>query len=123
MIRMTPTTHLLKAAKIGDLNGVVVALADGADVNARDDDGGDLALHHAINSGHLALVEFLIARGANVNAGNSWHRTPLHLASANGQTEIVQLLVKNGANPTAIDDYRHSPLQDADAHSHLDIVA
>ncbi|MBV8580620.1 MAG: ankyrin repeat domain-containing protein [Candidatus Eremiobacteraeota bacterium] len=64
----------------------------------------------AVDFGHHALVEWLIARGANVNArsdAGSYH-TALHSAAWNGDLRMVQLLVEAGADVTATDEEHHN---------------
>ncbi len=84
------------AAKDGDLKKVQELLAQGAYVNAQDNQA-DTPLHSAAAQGHLALVESLLAHGAKVNAESRQHLTPLSLAAMQGRAEIVKLLVAHGA--------------------------
>jgi ankyrin repeat protein len=42
-------------------------------------------------NGHLAVVQYLIQNGANVNATNSEKNTPLHWACLNGHIEVFVL--------------------------------
>ncbi len=53
---------------------------------------------HTTN-GHKEVVEFLIAKGADVKVKDNQDRTPLQLAIEieEGHTEIVELLPKLGA--------------------------
>ena len=59
-------------------------------------------LHHAVNDDHkgsrLKMIELLIDRGANVNAIDDTHHTPLHLASSE---EVARLLIDAGADVNA----------------------
>jgi len=54
-------------------------------------------LYHAAAWGRTALVELLIARGANVNAGNKAGVTPLAAAEKNGFSETAAVLRQHGA--------------------------
>ena len=47
-------------------------MADGADVNAKDEVHGDTALHHAAFRGHKEIAEPLISKGVNVKATNEF---------------------------------------------------
>jgi ankyrin repeat protein len=59
--------QLLAAAGSGDLEGVKAALADGADLKARDVIDFD-ALSLAVRDGHLEVVEYLLAQGIEVTS-------------------------------------------------------
>ena len=69
-------------------------IENGADVNAKDD-GGGTPLNDAAFSGHKEIVELLIAKGADVNAMR-FDGTPLHLAI--GHKEIIEILIAKGAD-------------------------
>ena len=79
-------------------------IANGADVNAKDDVLEFTPLHLAAEYGHKEIAESLIAKGADVNAKTNSGRTPLHLAAYHGQTEIVELLIAKGADVNAKDE-------------------
>ena len=59
---------LLAACMAGDVGGAAAALAAGATRTQALTGGGSNALHLAGFQGHAALCEFLLARGADVNA-------------------------------------------------------
>lgn len=54
-------------------------------------------LHVTCKYGHTAVVELLLERGADVNAGTTKGFTPLMSASYNGHIELVHLLQERGA--------------------------
>jgi ankyrin repeat protein len=93
---------LLKAAKKGNIEAAKQALADGADVNAKVEEGWT-PLHLAAENGHKEIIELLIAKGADVNAKGRWGSTPLLLAALYGHKEVVELLISNGADVNARD--------------------
>ena len=70
-------------------------LADGADVNAKDDAYGRLTPLCVAATKEIA--ELLIAKGADVNAKDMFGSTPLHGASTLGRKEIAELLIAKGA--------------------------
>ncbi|HJZ58755.1 MAG TPA: ankyrin repeat domain-containing protein, partial [Gemmataceae bacterium] len=58
-------------------------------------------LHLAVVHGHSDVVEYLIQRGADVNADSGGGWTPLHLAARTDRLDIVKLLVESGAKVDA----------------------
>jgi ankyrin repeat protein len=58
----------------------------------------------------IRAVQVLLEHGADVNAWDGSHSTPLHLASSNGSTEIVRLLIHHDADVNAQDGNRKTPL-------------
>ncbi len=91
----------IKAAFSGNLQEVERLLAKGADINAKRDNG-TTALIGASIEGHQDVVEFLLAKEANVDEkvyffGRSGGATACDLASQKGHQEIVKLLVRAGA--------------------------
>ena len=109
--------QLRTAAKMGNIEGVKKAIADGANVNARDTSGN--ALNHAtanrmprahLIGGHKGIVELLIAAGADVNAKKFSGGTPLRYAATFGHKEIAELLLAEGADVNAKDVDVTTPL-------------
>ena len=99
----TPDASLWDAAMFGKIEAAKKAIADGADVNAKKDDG-ETPLHWAtvesMDSGSKKVIELLISKGADVNAkivtGRKKGMTPLAIAKMFSNKEIVDLLRKHG---------------------------
>ena len=68
------------------------------------DSSGDSALHKAAYSGQTAIVELLMAEGADRNATDSDGATPLDLASSEGQTAVVDELLLNEVVAEDVDE-------------------
>jgi ankyrin repeat protein len=67
-------------------------------VDARDTHGNTL-LHIAAREGHDKIVQYLIKKGATVNARNASKWTPLHsAASRRGNARVVESLITNKAH-------------------------
>ena len=60
-------------------------------------------LHYACQEGHLPIVEYLISKGANIEAKGEIEMTPLHYACQEGHLPIVEYLISKGANIDAQD--------------------
>jgi ankyrin repeat protein len=88
------------AARRGDKSAVRTLLAQKADVNARQPDGGT-ALQWAVYRDDVELVTMLLRAGANANAANLTGATPLSLAGVNGNAAIIELLLKAGVDSNA----------------------
>ena len=89
--------ELRLAARGGDAAKVCEWLRRGADV--LDAQGGTEwpALHEAVNGGHLAAAELLLANGAAVNFRKEGHgASPLDVAAKNDDAEIAALLREAG---------------------------
>jgi ankyrin repeat protein len=54
-------------------------------------------LHEAAQQGHRDLAEFLIAKGANVNAATKAGMTPLQMAKSTRHEDVGELLRQYGA--------------------------
>ncbi len=85
--------QLIQAAYDGDLQTVQTLLADGAEVNARNN-RGVTALIMAAMEGHTEVAKFLLEKGADINAKSNNGLTALVAARSRGYTDIVQLLGK-----------------------------
>ena len=59
---------------------------------------GWTALHYACTNGNLKVAEFLLDKGAKVNALSSSNTTPLMLAIRSGNIELTKLLLDRGAD-------------------------
>ncbi|MEU7103687.1 ankyrin repeat domain-containing protein [Streptomyces sp. NPDC046215] len=82
---------LVAAARSGDLGALTAALADGADVHARDGDDWS-ALDWAAGRGDTAAVRALLAAGAAPHAMGREARRPYEIALAAGRLESAREL-------------------------------
>eukprot|EP00004_Rigifila_ramosa_P026410 TRINITY_DN8205_c0_g2_i1.p1 TRINITY_DN8205_c0_g2~~TRINITY_DN8205_c0_g2_i1.p1 ORF type:complete len:201 (+),score=24.91 TRINITY_DN8205_c0_g2_i1:71-604(+) len=67
------------------------------DVNESTNTNGDTPLAISAYFGHLAVAEFLIASGANVNKADKDGYSPLHDAARGGHKVLLELLLRHGA--------------------------
>ena len=140
---LTPLMAAAGAARVQDLTeeekqlaleAVQLAVEHGADVGATNETGLT-ALHAAAANGADSVVQFLIAKGAKVEARDKYQQTPLSIAAGerlpwipDGQRlgEMIQpstrdLLLKLGAKPLDTPGYFTPPSETPDAP--LDPVA
>lgn len=79
-------------------------------VNARDVSSGETGLHIVTARRDLTWMNFLISKGANVNARDSKGVSPLMLATNLGFVEGVQLLTESNAKLDDTNDAGETPL-------------
>ena len=87
---------LMSSANHGDAALTSAALAEGADVNARDL-GSNTALIRASGNGFLDVVNILLAHQADTNLTDPEGISALMAAAENGHLEIIKQLLAHGA--------------------------
>src|SRR5688572_18948800 len=83
---------LLDAAAAGDVVAVRALLKQGHDVNAPGEDGAT-ALHWAVRADAGAVVEALLAGGADVSAKNALGVSPISIAASDGNVPLLRRLL------------------------------
>ena len=100
---------MVQAAFVCDFVRVRQLLTEGADPDARDDDGRT-PLFSAVLGGSLGLVGLLLEAGCDVNARDNDGWTALHFAAQEHLPDVVRVLLGRGADPNARDEDGASPL-------------
>lgn len=119
---MLPDYQLLDAARFGSIQMAHEAVARGANVHARDLDGCS-ALFLACTHGHMPLAEFLVDRGADVDATfGKRKQTLLHWAADNASFGIATFLLSHKANVNSQQSDGSTPLLLAAKHGHHYLV-
>jgi ankyrin repeat protein len=118
------TAELIYHIRKGNIHDVEELLKDkDVDVNAKDEESGYTALHHAASCGYSAIVSKLIYSRADVNAKCNGGNTPLHNASTNiGGLESVKILTKHKANIKAQNNQGFQPIHYASGGGNLEII-
>ena len=140
-------TSLHYATANGHKEIAELLITKGADVNAKDEDGGtplDVAIkykqtetvdllrkhggisgaadsiHLAAAVGNIEAVKQHLAAGVDVTAKGYRGFTPLHYAARNGHKEIAELLITKGADVNAKDEDGNTPLDKAIKRNHTE---
>ena len=80
-------------AENGYIQGVILLLENGADVNTKDSDD-QTSLFVSVKNGNVEIVKLLLEKGADAQASDGNSQTPLSISVANGDLEIVRVLCK-----------------------------
>ncbi|XP_066481474.1 ankyrin repeat and KH domain-containing protein 1 isoform X5 [Tiliqua scincoides] len=142
-------TPLMEAAREGHEEMVALLLAQGANINAQTEEtqetaltlaccggfsevadflikaGADIELGcstplmEAAQEGHLELVKYLLAAGANVHATTATGDTALTYACENGHTDVADVLLQAGADLEHESEGGRTPLMKAARAGHL----
>ncbi|XP_059942995.1 ankyrin repeat domain-containing protein 35 [Mesoplodon densirostris] len=110
------------AASKGLTECLTVLLANGADINSKNDDG-ETALHLATISCQPQCVKVLLQHGANEDAVDVENRSPLHWAAFSGCASSVLLLCDHEAFLDVLDNDGRTPLMIASLGGHAAICS
>ena len=123
-------TPLHRASFNGSVNGAQLMLEHGANIHTRSYNGRTL-LHQTLaglNDTYdtldmfLDTIRFLLEHGADVDALDNDHSTPLHLASRDGCAKGARLLLEHGANMHLENIIGETPLKVAEGQDHEEIT-
>lgn len=112
---------IVAAAYNDDFDQVARLIADGAEVNKKND-YGVAALSLAAQSGHSKLIKLLLESGADPETSLKGGETVLMTAARTGKPESVELLLSHGANVHARDWKEQDALMWAVADGHHEVV-
>ncbi|KAK6447234.1 hypothetical protein FP744_10003484 [Trichoderma asperellum] len=111
-------TKLMVAAYFGHHVLVKLLLQQGADIEAKDDQGQTSLLWASIN-GHVAVVNMLLDNGADVQVKDVYRsRTPLWCALAAHSIDVFKILLDKGVDVEEKDKYGWTPLLWAASEGH-----
>ena len=86
---------LLTASKNGNLEYVKLAIAQGANINAKDEKGST-ALHWATYYEHTDIIRFLLMQGANPYETDKYGLTPIDVAKFNKKEKALKIFKEFG---------------------------
>lgn len=113
-------------AETDELQRIQILIKDSPDlVNARihaPGTTGGTPLHGAASSGYFAVVDYLLANAADVNAGDREQKTPLHAAALAGNKRMCERLLAQGAHVDAADENGYTPLHVAALNGYLAVA-
>lgn len=111
-----------RAAFEGDLEKVKIIISrDHAQVNILDN-SDQSPLYYASAAGHTEIVKFLLAHGANIEAGNDKDETPLAKAARFNHYDTVKTLLEHGAETNCRDFLGRTPLHEATVQSGKEMI-
>ena len=99
---------LMNAIKQNNIDRIKSLLSQGAYVNIRKS-LGITPLHKALST---EVVDCLMNHGAEINAQDFYHRTPLKLAIRNGRITVAEKLIKHGADVALLPSKMYCKLAD-----------
>ena len=108
-LQLVKKETLLEAATMGHEDCLRAVLAEGVDVNTKNEKD-NTALILASYNDNLSCVETIIKEGADVNQSNEFNNSALNYAAAGGYEGIVQALVEAGANVNTLGYSKSTPL-------------
>ncbi|KAK9057274.1 hypothetical protein SSX86_022109 [Deinandra increscens subsp. villosa] len=94
MLHLGDVLH--RAARKGDVDEMRKCLAEGANVNGRDQNGWT-PLHRTAFKGHIEGVKFLLNHGGLVDMVDGNGYTALHRAVEAGHAQVAMMLIAHGA--------------------------
>lgn len=104
------STDVWAAAAKGDKPAIEKQLAAGIDINGTDPIGGSTPLMLASMCGHSEIAQWLIDKGAQVDATNGTGDTALHGAAFLCHPEVIRLLIENGCDVNRKNKRGETPL-------------
>ena len=116
-----PNARLLAAAETGDLEGIVAAVAAGADVDLRDATGRTPLLV-ATQARQTEAFRALLEAGGDVDLRDDRLDNPFLYAGAEGILDILKLANEAGADPAITNRYGGIALIPASERGHVETV-
>ena len=114
--------EIFQAVKANDLAMVKTLLEKDASLLSVKDNNGSTSLHVAAMTGAVAVAEFLVSLGADINSQDSRGYTSLHYACQFNAESTAVLLIENGARVDLKENRGLAPLSLAARSGNLRVV-
>lgn len=101
---------LYEAVKRGDVTQVEKILSAHIGFDANSEYISDTLLGHASENGQMAMVKFLVSKGARINGYGHGINTPLHNAAMHGDQAMAAYLLSHGADINGQNFAGYTPL-------------
>lgn len=112
---------LISAIENNRLDVVKILLQENR-INSHEHITANTLLHFAAIYGNTKVAEYLIEKGAKVNAMNDYGMSPLYLAAREGNIHVARLLISHGANVNVRSTLQISPLYIATQSNYEDLA-
>ncbi|KAI0289225.1 hypothetical protein BC826DRAFT_634504 [Russula brevipes] len=110
------------AASEGNTEVMELLLRHKANVHIRGTYGDKWTLLHWVFGSNAKLVQILLDHGADINALDAHHKTPLYRAVENGRLDLVRVLLGHGADVHIRGGGNQTPFQVAQSREHMEIA-
>lgn len=107
----------------GSTEGLIACLnIGGAELNAKETEQGNTALHFAAANGSFEKVKALVEAGAEINIQNVIGNTPLMAACIKDNVRIVAYLISKGADFLEVNENDRDALAIASMHNNIGVA-
>ncbi|XP_005102513.1 serine/threonine-protein phosphatase 6 regulatory ankyrin repeat subunit C [Aplysia californica] len=115
---------ICRAVGLGNIEIITLLLDAGAEVDTPNH--ADLMwdrkpVHIAACKGHLASIQLLISRGADINQVDSDQRTPLHWVAMYGHSHLIPWMMRTGSAVNVAQNDGFTPLHTATCLGHVEV--
>ena len=118
----SPSNPLVKAAHDDNLEALQGLIDKHPNVNLRDPNSGTTALDHAVQNGNREMVQFLISKGADVNASEDGGVTALMQVNEATTPDLLWDLINAGAKINYKTEYGTTVLMTMASQSNSEVL-
>ena len=122
LVSAAASQEVFEAARNGNFEKVKELVEKASKLIAEKANNGETLLHIAASSGNNEITEWLISKGADIEAKDNANNTPLTNAISNRNLETVKTLVEKGVNLNNRGLWNRLPIQIAAIFASKEIV-